>query len=243
MPHVTIAGLWRGTLDQLADPRWRTIWIALLALLVLTNWGQFRLLPFADPRAPAPDAALAFMAVMLVKLVGYNAISVAGLRLACGGPRAPWAVDAGWWMHLIVMAIGFAFAPLIGIALAQAGVDNPAALWIGLALGLVPMLIIARWRAAVAVELPSGGFAANLATSPRYLLPAVVVAAIVLVPLGIGHITLTEAATASGDYPVDAWDALIDGVVATVSGAATLALTAAIYRQVTISEDAEPQRG
>lgn len=243
MTRVTVADLWRGTLAQLTDPHWRTIWVALLAMLVLTNWGQFRLLPFADPRAPAPDTALAFMAVMMAKLIGYNAISVAALRLACNSARAPWALDAGWWMHLIVMVIGFSFAPLIGLALGQAGVSNPEALWIALAIALVPLLLIARWRAAAAVEPSSDGFVANLAASPRYLLPALVVAAIVLVPLGIGHITLTEAATASGDYPTDAWNALIDGGVATVIAAFTLALTAAIYRQVAIAEDAQTQRG
>lgn len=238
---VTVGALFRAVLSQLTDARWRPIWLAMLFLVLVTNAGQFLLLPFADPRAPDPVSALAFMGVMLARLIGYNAVCVAALRTARQSARPAWAIDAGWWMHLVVLVIVLACGPVIAIAMGQAGVDVVAATWGGEALAFIPALIIARWRVAVAVESPASPLSANLAIASRYLLPALLVSLALLWPLGILHGLIAETATATSSAAGDLGRALVDAPLTALLALIELALIAAIHARVALVEPVEKQ--
>lgn len=222
---------------DMASPKWRGIWIIALILFITTNIATFRLLPFADPQNPAPGDAFALLGTVLVKLLGLNAIIVAALRIARESPRAPWAMDGSWWLSLLVMLVAMAFGPIIAFAIAPLGLPAWATIAVAVALSFLPLLAIARWRAAIAVEHSMPPLGVNLAAARRYFVPALILSLVVMLPLAAVHGLATDMASAIDDPAGDMKIAIADGIIATILTLFELALLAAIHRQT----DIEPE--
>lgn len=220
----------------LALPQWRGLWIATFILLAATNFATFSLLPFREG-VPDISEALALMGSLTFQAVIANAFAVAAIRIAGASQVSPWAMDGGWWLYFILTLLCIGVHSLAEALIMPIGLPSWLHFGVAGALAYLPILAIARWRTALAVEGWRASVPGNLGANRIFYRAALPLVLIAIVPLGMLHTLLSQLATFTRGTPGGELQlALLDAGTGTILIFFELAMMVSIYRQTKVEQ-------